>query len=330
MPFYIRAPSGISGPAGSPRVALPNDGAGLQPAVELGAVIRSLFRRLDPALWRECGYNPVLMLGRVSQADAGKGRAPIRATWRCTAAPASVTTPACAGPAPPPDGKLIAYFSAEYGLTECLPDLLRRPGHPLRRPSEVVERPGLSAGRRRPALPAGLFPAVPQSRRLAAGALSRSTISTPCRLQPVKDAEGQRSQGHGQAAHRRGRRSRSGSWTWAASRSTCWTPTSRRTSLPQDRDITDSLYGGDIDTRIRQEIVLGIGGMRALQGHGPRAHRLPHERGPLRVPGAGADPAADARREADASRRRWKRRAPATSSPPTRRCRPASTCSTPA
>ena len=38
--------------------------------------------------------------------------------------------------------------------------------------------------------------------------------------------------------------------------------------LPQDRDITDSLYGGDIDTRIRQEIVLGIGGMRALEAMG--------------------------------------------------------------
>jgi starch phosphorylase len=38
--------------------------------------------------------------------------------------------------------------------------------------------------------------------------------------------------------------------------------------LPQDRDITDSLYGGDIDTRIRQEFVLGIGGMRALQAMG--------------------------------------------------------------
>jgi starch phosphorylase len=38
--------------------------------------------------------------------------------------------------------------------------------------------------------------------------------------------------------------------------------------LPQDRDITDSLYGGDADTRIRQEIVLGIGGMRALQAMG--------------------------------------------------------------
>jgi starch phosphorylase len=31
-------------------------------------IIRALFRRLDPTLWRESGYNPVLMLGRVSQA----------------------------------------------------------------------------------------------------------------------------------------------------------------------------------------------------------------------------------------------------------------------
>jgi starch phosphorylase len=40
--------------------------------------------------------------------------------------------------------------------------------------------------------------------------------------------------------------------------------------LPQDRDITDQLYGGEIDTRIRQELVLGIGGMRALEAMGLR------------------------------------------------------------
>jgi starch phosphorylase len=32
-----------------------------------------------------------------------------------------------------------------------------------------------------------------------------------------------------------------------------------------DRWITGHLYGGDQDTRIRQEIVLGIGGLRALR-----------------------------------------------------------------
>jgi len=34
------------------------------------------------------------------------------------------------------------------------------------------------------------------------------------------------------------------------------------------RDITDSLYGGDIHVRMRQEIVLGIGGLRALKAVG--------------------------------------------------------------
>ena len=41
------------------------------------------------------------------------------------------------------------------------------------------------------------------------------------------------------------------------------------TNIPQNeriehREITDQLYGGDNLTRIRQEIVLGIGGLRAL------------------------------------------------------------------
>src|SRR5207253_3281906 len=38
-----------------------------------------------------------------------------------------------------------------------------------------------------------------------------------------------------------------------------------------DRWITGHLYGGDQDTRIRQEIVLGIGGVRALRAILPPA-----------------------------------------------------------
>ena len=37
---------------------------------------------------------------------------------------------------------------------------------------------------------------------------------------------------------------------------------------PEDRAITGQLYGGDLDMRIRQEIMLGIGGMRALRALG--------------------------------------------------------------
>jgi starch phosphorylase len=37
---------------------------------------------------------------------------------------------------------------------------------------------------------------------------------------------------------------------------------------PEDRSITDSLYGGDDTNRLRQEMVLGIGGIRLLQASG--------------------------------------------------------------
>ena len=43
------------------------------------------------------------------------------------------------------------------------------------------------------------------------------------------------------------------------------TPENERT---EDREITASLYGGDAETRIRQELVLGIGGVRALDALG--------------------------------------------------------------
>ncbi|OHE64633.1 MAG: alpha-glucan phosphorylase [Treponema sp. GWB1_62_6] len=39
-------------------------------------------------------------------------------------------------------------------------------------------------------------------------------------------------------------------------------------NLPELRDITAALYGGDRETRIRQEILLGIGGIRALRALG--------------------------------------------------------------
>jgi starch phosphorylase len=41
-------------------------------------------------------------------------------------------------------------------------------------------------------------------------------------------------------------------------------------NAPKDRDLTDQLYGGDDDMRIRQEIMLGIGGTQVLEALGQR------------------------------------------------------------
>src|SRR5229473_2001487 len=82
--------------------------------------IRALFRRLDPALWKESGYNPVVMLGRVAQTTLERAALDPRYLAQyhlaCQRFDAHMKAPE-----PPSAGKLVAYFSAEYGLTECMP-----------------------------------------------------------------------------------------------------------------------------------------------------------------------------------------------------------------
>jgi len=45
---------------------------------------------------------------------------------------------------------------------------------------------------------------------------------------------------------------------------------------PEDRIITGQLYGGDSNMRIKQEIVLGIGGVRALAAMNYCSNGLPY------------------------------------------------------
>ena len=50
------------------------------------------------------------------------------------------------------------------------------------------------------------------------------------------------------------------------------------TNSPEDRELTARLYGGDNRTRIRQELVAGIGGVRALTALGSDAGRVSPQR----------------------------------------------------
>src|SRR5918994_1041644 len=54
---------------------------------------------------------------------------------------------------------------------------------------------------------------------------------------------------------------------------------------PDDiRAVTDRLYGGDVEHRLRQEILLGIGGGQALQAGGGRGPGVPPHQGHARLP----------------------------------------------
>ena len=83
--------------------------------------IRPLFRRLDPALWKECHRNPVLMLGRVPQQTLERAAADPRyiALYESACRRYDDYMAATAESARK-DSMLVAYFSMEYGLLESL------------------------------------------------------------------------------------------------------------------------------------------------------------------------------------------------------------------
>src|SRR6516165_215112 len=167
---------------------------------------------------------------------------------------------------PPADGKLIAYFSAEYGLTECLPvysgGLGILSGDHLKSSSDQ-DYPLVGVGLlyQQGYFRQFLTPDAWQQERYP----MNDFYTLP--IMPVKDAEGRDLKVSVKLP--------TGNvfiqlWKLEVGRIRLYLMDTNIPDnvLPQDRDITDSLYGGDIDTRIRQEIVLGIGGMRALQAMG--------------------------------------------------------------
>src|SRR6202047_2746329 len=228
-------------------------------------IIRALFRRLDPALWRESGYNPVVLLGNVSQSTLDRAAADPRYlalyTQACERYDALIE-PRSIGSG----DTLIAYFSAEYGLTECLPiysgGLGILSGDHLKSASDcAIPLVGVGLLYQQGYFRQYLNPDGWQQERYPTNDFFTLPVS------PVKDAAGQDLKVTVKLP--------TGNvfiqvWKLEVGRITLYLLDTNipENVLPQDRGITDSLYGGDIDTRIRQEIVLGIGGMRALEAMG--------------------------------------------------------------
>ena len=228
-------------------------------------IIRAMFRRLDPILWRECGYNPVLMLGRISQAALEKAAADHRYL--------SLYSQACQRyddamqrRRPQTDGQLIAYFSAEYGLSECLPiysgGLGILSGDHLKSASNC-DLPLVGVGL---LYQQGYFRQFLNQDGWQQERYPTNDFYT-LPIRPVMDADGKELKVTVRLP--------TGNvfiqvWHIDVGRVRLYLLDTNISDnlLPQDRDITDSLYGGDTDTRIRQEIVLGIGGLRALKALG--------------------------------------------------------------
>ncbi|TVQ30676.1 MAG: glycosyltransferase family 1 protein [Phycisphaeraceae bacterium] len=234
----------------------------------------SLFRRLDRELWRSTDHNPVKMLGTIRQdllEKAAQDQSYLHALGHAIAKLRNHNTRAAwyhqehaAIASEDQSGRplSIAYFSAEFGLTECLQiysgGLGCLAGDHLKSASELglplvgvglLYRCGyfhqyLNAdGWQQETFPEIDFPNQPVHRVIdpETGEQYRVQVELPDRIVTI------------------------GVWRCNVGRAPLYLlDTNFPENSTEDRDITRNLYGGDVETRIKQEIVLGIGGMRAL------------------------------------------------------------------
>lgn len=232
-----------------------------------------LFLRLDSDLWEETNHNPVRMLGKIDQERVEKLASDVgfiahlervsRYLDDYLSATEDTWFRRTYGDAQQP---LIAYFSLEFGLTESLMifagGLGVLAGDHLKSASDL----GL------PLVGVGLLYQQGYFRQYLnqAGWQQEDYEDNHFDNLPLvleRDEEGEPLKIEVQLP---GRKVAAQIWRVQVGRIPLYlldTNISENTR-PQDRDITDQLYGGDQDLRIKQEILLGVGGYRALQALG--------------------------------------------------------------
>ncbi|MDQ3973759.1 MAG: alpha-glucan family phosphorylase, partial [Actinomycetota bacterium] len=250
---------------------LPSLADELRPLAELAMNLRwawsrptqELFRWADPDVWEEAGGNPVALLGRLSPARAAALTEDAAFLSQLAETHADLqrylTKPRWAQSQRPPPPR-IAYFSPEFGLTHALQiysgGLGVLAGDHLKAASDLglellavglLYRQGYfrqyldADGWQQERYP-DLNPySLPLTRLEAGGAPATVEIrlagnAVQCQV-----------------------------WKAQVGRvPLLLLDTDLPVNAPEDRTVTDKLYGGDNEHRLRQEIVLGIGGMRAL------------------------------------------------------------------
>jgi starch phosphorylase len=228
-------------------------------------LIRSVFRRLDAALWRAT-TNPVLMLNQLSQVvlDRASGDPRFMALYKnaCDRFDTYVKR----NESRSAFGELIAYFSMEYGLVDCMPiysgGLGVLAGDHLKAASDA----GI------PLVAVGLLYQkgyLQQSLSPDGWQIERTPVNDFFNLpvQPVIGEDGEDLHVH---VDMLGGRIFAKVWLVQVGRVSLYL---LDTNIPRNlkeehRDITDQLYGGDSHTRVQQEILLGIGGLRTLKALG--------------------------------------------------------------
>ena len=232
---------------------------------------RTVFRHLDYPQWRQTAHNPVRMLGVVTAdkleaaaADPEFVRHYDVAIGALDAARAAhntwVTTKF-----PQLDGHSIAYFSAEFALHQSLP--IYAGGLGVLAGDHCKEAGDLGV----PLIGVGfMYPQGYFHQHLSAEGWQEESYErlnwADAPIEPATTPDGRPCI----TAVPLGDRSvLVAVWRVRMARVTLYLlDTDLEENAPWDRELSARLYGGDRETRIQQEIVLGIGGVRALKALG--------------------------------------------------------------
>ncbi|MCS6835860.1 MAG: alpha-glucan family phosphorylase [Anaerolineae bacterium] len=232
-----------------------------------------LFRRLDPDLWEEVYHNPVKLLGRISQEklEAARNDPAYMANFERTLEAFDNYMHAGNGWFSDnyrnlPRRPLIAYFSMEFGIHECFQNysggLGVLSGDHLKSASDL-NIPLVGVGL---LYQEGYFQQYLNADGWQQESYPINDFSAlPLRLE--RDADGQPLRIDVQLP---GRKLYAQVWRAQVGRVPLYLLDTNIPDNPreEDRSLTDRLYGGDRRTRIRQEILIGIGGIRALDALG--------------------------------------------------------------
>jgi glycogen phosphorylase len=240
---------------------------------------RNVFRRLDYALWRQTAHNPVKMLSAISN-DA-LARAVASTEWLHLYDEAiagldgarSAHNTWCAREHPPLAAASVAYFSAEFALHQSLP--IYAGGLGVLAGDHCKEASDLGV----PLVGVGfMYPQGYFHQAISPDGWQEERYERlnweDAPIEPALTPDGKPCV---TAVPLGDRTVLAAVWRVRAGRVTLnLLDTDLPENAPRDRELSARLYGGDRDTRLQQEIVLGIGGVRALKalGIGPALYHL--------------------------------------------------------
>jgi len=232
---------------------------------------RKVFRRLDYALWRQTSHNPVRMLLNIEaarlvaaasdpeflalydEAIAGLDKARAgRDTW-------------WSRQGPPLGNKVIAYFSAEFALHQSLP--IYAGGLGVLAGDHCKEASDLGV----PLIGIGfMYPQGYFHQRLSAeGWQEERYEKVNWSDTPIETAITREGKPALTAVPFGDRTVLAAVWRVRVGHVRLFLlDTDLEENAPWDRELSARLYGGDRETRIQQEIILGVGGVRVLRSLG--------------------------------------------------------------